>query len=239
VTEPPLAPRVCAAAVAELSRVGILRNPYFVALQSGAMTFDRFLGSQQQFSFAVTHFPRPMAALLARLPHPRQRLDILRNLVEEHGHFREAAFHHSTFRDFLATLGCPSDSLDAVRAGPAVRAFNAVLSAAAALDEVEVGVACLGVVEYAFAGLSARIGEAVVGRGWVPADQLVHYRRHAEIDERHGEEFFAVVEPLWQDDRHRHGIEDGLALGAYAFDRLYRDLLTDHRDEETGIGSPT
>jgi pyrroloquinoline-quinone synthase len=58
----------------------------------------------------------------------------------------------------------------------------------------------------------------------VPADRLVHYKLHAEIDERHAEEFFAVIEPAWSDDRRRHFIEQGLQLGAYIFDRLYRDL---------------
>lgn len=223
-TRPRLAPHVTAHAEAVLARVDIPRNPYFESLRSGAMSATGFRRSQEQFSFAVTHFPRPMAALLARLPHPSQRLDILRNLVEEHGHFREAAFHHVTFREFLVSLGCPRDRIDEVRPGPAVRAFNAILSAAAALEEVEVGVACLGVIEYAFADLSARIGEGVVRNGWVPADRLVHYKLHAEIDERHGQEFFAVVEPLWDDGRSRRHIEDGLELGVYAFDRLYRDL---------------
>jgi len=47
---------------------------------------------------------------------------------------------------------------------------------------------------------------------------------HAEIDERHAEEFFAVIEPNWDDPKRRYFIEQGLELGAYVFDRLYRDL---------------
>ena len=65
----------------------------------------------------------------------------------------------------------------------------------------------------------------VVARGWVPQDALVHYALHAQIDERHAEEFFAVIEPQWDDPARRYFIEQGLGLGAYAFDRLYRDLL--------------
>ena len=65
----------------------------------------------------------------------------------------------------------------------------------------------------------------VVDRGWVPANDLVHYKLHAAIDERHAEEFFAVIEPLWADKARRYFIEEGLELGAYIFDRLYRDML--------------
>ena len=53
---------------------------------------------------------------------------------------------------------------------------------------------------------------------------LVHYELHAQIDERHAEEFFAVIEPRWDDPVRRYFIEQGLELGAYAFDRLYLDL---------------
>jgi pyrroloquinoline-quinone synthase len=83
----------------------------------------------------------------------------------------------------------------------------------------------MGIIEYAFAGISARIGQAVVKNGWVKADDLVHYKLHAEIDMRHAEEFFAVIEPRWDDPARRYYIEQGLELGAYSFDRLYRDLL--------------
>src|SRR5437588_6020714 len=92
------------------------------------------------------------------------------------------------------------------------------------MDELEVGVGCMGIIEYAFAGISALIGKAVVDRGWVAAEQLVHYKLHAEIDERHAEEFFAVVERQWELPQRRYYIEQGLDLGAYIFNRLYEDL---------------
>jgi pyrroloquinoline-quinone synthase len=144
--------------------------------------------------------------------------------VEEHGAFEERSFHHTTFQQFLRTLGSQPEKLDAMTVWPALRAFNSVLTASCVLDELEVGVACMGIIEYAFAGISATIGAAVVRHGWIPADQLVHYKLHAEIDERHAEEFFAVIEPSWEDHRRRYYIEQGLELGAYSFDRLYRDM---------------
>ena len=50
---------------------------------------------------------------------------------------------------------------------------------------------------------------------------LVHYKLHAEIDERHAQEF----SPCWADGSRKYATEQGLEPGAYAFDRLYRDLL--------------
>lgn len=219
------APRVTRLANEILSRVKITDGPYFKSLSDGTMTVEQFRSTQEQFFFAVTFFPRPMAALVGRIPDPRHRLDILHNLLEEHGEFREDAFHHTTFQEFLRRVGSDPARLKALPVAPALRAFNSVLSTACILDELEVGLACMGIIEHAFAAISAIIGKAVVARGFLPAGQLVHYKLHAEVDERHAEEFFAVVEPLWDDSRRRYFIEEGLELGAYIFDRLYRDML--------------
>jgi len=227
------APRVTEYANAVLKRTHILDNPYLESVTNGEMTLECFRRTQEQFFFAVTFFPRPMAALVGRIPDPRQRLDILHNLVEEHGEFEEKSFHHTTFQQFLRTLGSQPEKLDSLAVWPALRAFNSVLTASCTLDELEVGVACMGIIEYAFAGISAIIGKAVVQRGWVSMDKLVHYKLHAEIDERHAEEFFAVIEPLWSDERRRYFIEQGLELGAYIFDRLYRDMYEVSRTEMT------
>lgn len=223
-SQPSRAPRVTALADAVLKRVRILHNPYLEALANGSMSLECFLRTQEQFFFAVTFFPRPMAALVGRITDPRQRLDILHNLVEEHGEFQEQFFHHTTFQKFLQSIGGQPEKLSEMAVWPALRAFNSVLTAACVLDELEVGVGCMGIIEYAFAAISAAIGKSVVERGWVAPERLVHYKLHAEIDERHAEEFFAVVEPLWDDVGRHYFIERGLELGAYVFDRLYRDM---------------
>ena len=100
-----------------------------------------------------------------------------------------------------------------------------MLTASCVLDEFEVGIGCMGIIEHAFAGIPAVIGNAVVTHGWVDREQLVHYKLHAAIDERHADEFYAVVEPRWNEPSRRYLIIQGLELGAYIFDRLYRDLL--------------
>lgn len=215
---------IATAAQRVLKRVGILDNAYMTSLADGTMSLEQFRLSQQQFFFCVTFFPRPMAALVGRIADPRKRLDILHNLVEEHGEFEESAFHHNTFQQFLRSLGCNPDELETLDVWPAVRAFNSVLTASCTFDELEVGVACMGIIEFAFAAISAHIGQQVVARRWVASDRLVHYKLHAEIDERHAEEFFAVIEPEWESSSRRYYVQQGLELGAYIFDRLYRDL---------------
>jgi pyrroloquinoline-quinone synthase len=217
------APNVTACADAALAAVSILDNPFFRDLAGGTMPLETFRRTQERFFWAVSFFSRPMSAMVARIPDARARLDILHNVVEEHGDFRREAFHEETFRAFLRSVGSTGDPA-ANGLTPEVRAFNAVLTASCVLDEIEVGIACMGIVEYAFSPISAAIGAAVVARGWVPQNELVHYALHASIDPRHAEEFFAVIEPKWEDPARRYYIEQGIQLGAYVFDRLYRDL---------------
>ena len=73
--------RVTACAVQIIEKSGIRRNPYLLALKGGSMTLEGFRRSQEQFFFAVTFFPRPMAALVGRIPNPKARINILHNLV--------------------------------------------------------------------------------------------------------------------------------------------------------------
>lgn len=112
-----------------IKQVGVLQNPYFSALKDGSMSLESFRRTQEQFYFAVHFFPRPMSVLTARLPESQMRLDILRNLVEEHGDFKETGFHVTSFRLFLQSIGSDSDQLANLTLCPAIRAFNSVLIA--------------------------------------------------------------------------------------------------------------
>src|SRR5437868_15332022 len=121
-TERLRAPRLTDCADRTLEKSGIHKNPYLEGLRDGSMTLEQFRRSQEQFFFAVTFFPRPMAALVGRIPSPRQRIDILHNLVEEHGEFHEELYHHTTFQKFLKTIGSTVIDFDTVPLWPAVRA---------------------------------------------------------------------------------------------------------------------
>ena len=208
-----------------LRQIGIWKNPYLESLCDGNLSLQQFRQTQEQFYYAVLFFARPMAGLVARIPNPKARLDILHNVVEEHGDFNPAEFHETTFKRFLVSIGCQRKTIGKRELWPEVRAFNSVLATTCLHDEIETGISCMGIIEYAFADISATIGKAVVDRGWVKAEDLVHYKLHAAIDKRHAEEFFVLVEPLWKNKNQRYYIDQGLQLGAYVFDRLYRDIF--------------
>lgn len=189
-------------------------HPYFAAL-SARMTRERFLDSQQQFYHAVRFFSQAMGALLARQPTSAARRVLMHNLAEEHGMDEDhPVAHDQTFTQFLASLDSQPGPQDSE-----VRAFNLALYGACASESVPFAFACLGIIEYAFADISALIGNTVVARGWVAPQQLIHYSLHAEIDKRHAAEFFEVIEQAPAEQ-----VEAGLRYGWHIFSQLYRSL---------------
>ncbi|MFN8610952.1 MAG: iron-containing redox enzyme family protein [Vulcanimicrobiota bacterium] len=196
-------------------------HPYFQALTSGSMSRDSFIDSQREFLHAVRYFSRAMGALLARQPTSTGRQALMHNLAEEHGwdedkggQFQPGLAHDQTFLRFLDTLRAQP-----APPGPEVLAFNLALYGACATEPVPFAFASLGMIEYAFADISALIGRSVIERGWVDREKLVHYSLHAEIDKRHAAEFFEVVV-----DEPRLQVESGLEFGWHIFSRFYRSL---------------
>lgn len=218
------APQVLALAEAIVERSGIKKNPYFSQVVSGRMPIEHLRLSQEQFSFAVRYFSRAMSSLVLRIPKYAQRIDILHNVWEEHGEgvFRDS--HDSSIQRFLESIGHEPKVYDLEPMWPCTRAFNNTIAAACLIDEIEVGVCCMGSIELCFAWISNVIATAVVDQGLVAHDNVHHYALHEQIDPRHAEEFFQVVEQDFSDPVRRHYIQQGLELGCYAFDRLYRDL---------------
>lgn len=211
---------------AVLATAGYRTNPYFAALRDGRFARADFVETQVQFFYAVLFFSRPMAAVAAKIPSAQQRVEILRNVWEEHGEGAEAAGHGSTFGAFLDRLdGLSAADCDRRVLWPETRIFNTTLAGVAVLDEYLVGTAALGIIERMFADIAGWIGTAVVDQGWMTADRLVHYRLHQTLDARHAADFFDVVRGPWESDpTARYYVEQGLWLGATAFNTLYEGL---------------
>jgi pyrroloquinoline-quinone synthase len=198
---------------------GLLENRYFTELGNGTMSRQHFITTQQQFYWAVCEAPRAMATLIARIPDPTDRLAILDNINDEHGDGDPTRFHTTTFRAFLSSLGVTTDPAG-VTQGALMRAFTTLLTGSCQQLDPIMAACFFGVLEYAFADISASIAQAVITRGWLEPSQLTHYSLHAEVDKEHASGFFAVADPHHDIEL----IEAGLALGVYAFDRLYTDM---------------
>jgi hypothetical protein len=199
------------------ARLDAPRSAYFSSL--GELSREDFLETQVQFLSPVAHFAKPMEVLAARLPETDRR-SLIDNIADEHGHGDRSASHERTFIDLLSKLGVPESSLATYVPWPEVDAFNAALTGTCVTENPLMGVAMLAIIEDIFADLSARIGSAIVERGWLAKSEIVHYATHEVLDVHHAESFYEVVAPHWPDP----AIQRGLELGGYVFVRMYDDL---------------
>ncbi|MBI3632561.1 MAG: iron-containing redox enzyme family protein [Candidatus Vogelbacteria bacterium] len=202
------------------------QNPYFVALKNGEFSKEDFIETQIQFYWAVIFFSRPMAVLAAKIPEPKLRLEILRNVWEEHGEGDISKMHGNTFKTLLSRLGNVQEKDMQTRAlWPEIRSFNENLIAACTLDHYLVGCGAMGIIERMFVDISFWIGSTITDRGWLTKEQMIHYNLHEELDIKHSKDFFDVLDTTWnQDIKNQYRIEQGLRLGAYIFNTLYRSL---------------
>lgn len=199
------------------------QNPYFEGLPG--MTREDFVETQVQFFWAVTFFSRPMALLVGKIPRTGQRVEVLRNVWEEHGEGNPRLSHSSTFRELLARLGgLDETAIEARVLWPEVRAFNSALVGACLVDEWIVGATTLGMIEHMFQAMSAALGRAIVENGWLRERELVHYNVHEALDVRHANDFFAAVASGLGPGTDDYYVEQGLMQGASVFLGLYRGL---------------
>ena len=226
-----------------LGELGYDSNPYFVNLRNGQFQKADFVETQVQFYFAVIFFSRPMAALAAKIPTPELRVEIVRNVWEEHGEGMATKIHGTTFREFLKRLdNVSSGYIESRMLWPEVRMFNTTLVGTAVLDDYLVGCGMMGIIERMFSDISVWIGQGIVEQGWVSESQMVHYKIHQNLDVKHSQDFFNVLEHSWNaEDKSQYLIKQGLLLGAYIFDALYRGLWQNrHRRWECGkLGPPS
>ena len=162
-----------------LKETNVWMNPYFQALRDDTFDFDDFVETQIQFYFAVVFFNRPMAALAAKIPTSELRLEVIRNVWEEHGEGNTSLMHEKTFLAFLDRLaGIKPEDIAKRAMWPEVRAFNTVLVGACVMDEYLIGVGVMGIIERMFSDIAGWIGEQVVSHGWLSAEKLIHYNLH-------------------------------------------------------------
>lgn len=201
-------------------------NVYLRALRDGSFGREDFVETQVQFLSAVAFFSRPMAVLAGRLPRPEARLELLHSILEEHGEKGDSGLsHEDTFLTLLYRLGVDPASVDERALWPEVRTFNTALAGLCTLDDTLTALACLGMIEDLFDAIAPAIANAIVDRGFLRRDELVHYTAAEREQRSHAESFYEKLEgPYAVNARYAYMVEQGLDLGAYLLTNLYEGL---------------
>lgn len=203
-------------------------NPYFKALREQVFDKNDFIETQCHFYHAVRFFSRPMAVVAAKIPNPELRIEILRNVWEEHGDGDITQLHGATFKELLFRLDKNSiDNLENLALSPDVRLFNTALTGVSVIDDFAVSVSVFGIIERMFVDISTWIAEEIVNNHWLAEDQLIHYTLHKELDLKHSQDFFDVLEHYHKEKEYE--IKQGLMMGATMFNNLYEGLYKNRK----------
>lgn len=204
-----------------LDQNNFVNTQFFQNLKDGELSFEEFVATQSQFYYAVVHFTRPLALVAGSIPDYESRINILKNIWEEHGEGDIDKTHGKTFTEFLRRL--TGEDFKLLPAKRAVNEFNETLDETCKTAHYLKSVAMIGMIERMFSEISHFIGAAVIERGWMESSQMIHYSVHQELDVIHAQDFFDVLKPF--EDTHEDIIKDGLILGATTFLKIYQGLL--------------
>lgn len=199
-------------------------HPYLLWMQADMTSRSQFCQSQLGFREAVESFSQAIAAVMARVPRVEDRLMLVDNLAEEHGHGHLLRSHTHTFRQYLVALGASETDLQtSVPIG--VLGFNQSILNYCLVQPAEFSAALLGMIEHLYIGISQTIAKTIHNRGWTVPGSQSHYAVHEILDVEHSRELFKLSEPFWQEGRSsREGIIQAMNLAAYYFWNLYQDL---------------
>jgi pyrroloquinoline-quinone synthase len=209
----------------EVAVLNLEKHPYFSGLLNGKISKEQFLQSQIQFAYLVRYFSRPMAAVVANIPHDVRRMAIVDNLWEEHGKGDPDKIHGKTIVTLIERLGGDVAELAKNNVSPGIEIFNTALKGIATFEDYRVSASVFGGIERTFVDVSSLICQAIIERGWLPAERITHYALHKELDIQHAEDFLRVVEDDWTNDKDSQPmIRRGIRLGAALFTRVYSDF---------------
>lgn len=201
--------------------LNLFKSPYFSSLLNGKMTKEHFIHTQKAFYHAVSYFSRPMCLLASRINSTSARMELIENIYEEHGEMDPESFHENTFKKWLQRLQSGSE-IDLPLA-PCIDSFNSALIGVCQADPVEKGICCLGIIEYMFSHISKTIAESVVQLNWISHQNLIHYNLHADLDVKHAQDLFEIVNKL--PNSNLNTCFEGIRLGSFIFARLFDDLF--------------
>lgn len=204
-----------------LSGQDFVKNIFFQSLKNGELSYEEFIETQYQFYYAVTHFTKPLALVAGAIPDYGSRINILKNIWEEHGEGDLTKTHGSTFTELLSRLTRKEVVLKP--ATSAVTKFNSTLDETCKNAHYLKSVAMIGMIERMFSEISHFIGAAIVERGWMDSKDMIHYSVHQELDVIHAQDFFDILKPF--EAKESILIKEGLELGSETFLTLYRELF--------------
>jgi hypothetical protein len=207
-----------------MRRVNHPEIPYVKGAVDGTLSQHDFVQTQLQFFFAVEAYPHFLSVLAARSKSPGSRRALEENVRDDMGAGQAIHSHTQTFRGLLEKLGVTAAETDATPRWPCVDAFNEGVRQACTADAEETGLATVAAIEDLFTGISRDLGGAIVNRGWLAREEVVHYNVAEKLDRTHADALYRELDAVTGEPAGQN-ISKGLEAGVTLMTDLYAGLL--------------
>lgn len=197
----------------------INNNSYFEKL-SHKPTTKSFVVSQSFFVHAVDSWSKVLGKLLTILPSCHERVVIINNLYDEHGHGNINESHVYTFNNFIKSFNIQLSNNEKELTCNVINTFNKILFDM--IDNKSWIYCCsvLGMIEFTYIDVSNLIHK--YAKDYFNRDDIDHYKIHEELDYTHATELWQLVAPYYDSnyDEIIKGIDDGYNI----MNQLYEGL---------------
>lgn len=190
------------------------KNRYYHFLQKSDQ--QEFLQSQVPFFYAVQAFPRMLCKLGMLIEDSQERLLVVTNIYEEHGHGKTLGFHTQTYKTYLKALGWNEE----FKHNPWVDLWiKHVLSLALNKESFA---AYLSGIEYLYALISQDITQHI-SKLKLSCEQE-HYKNHSILDWEHGYELLSVALSLSENNELTEEMKEVFIQAQQDFLEMYGHL---------------
>lgn len=202
-------------------------NDYFVSLDKLTVkpSLTKFLTSQECFISAVDNWSKALGLMLFHVPTDKERLIIIKNLMDEHGEGDLTKSHTNTFKLLLQSLGYDKEILlynDTLPSYFSVKTFNTNLMDTISGESWIYCVAMLGMIEYTYITVSKKIHNYLLNH--LEHDKINHYSTHEIVDVTHATELFSLLIPHMIDGELSNDMKYGIHAGYNLMNQLYSSL---------------
>lgn len=203
-------------------------NPYFINLTK-KINIGNFIKSQEGFIKAVDYWSRILGIMISKLPSDKERIVIIRNLLDEHGFGNLNESHVNTFKMFMESLGFDGykntnsndeHKYDYYESSKSVNQFINRIKNAINNENWTYSISVLAMIEYTYITVSKNIHNYV--SNFINSSEINHYGLHETIDVDHANDFFELLLPYYENNKEI--IIKGLNEGYETMYELYDSL---------------
>ncbi|GEM_PF-463232 len=200
-----------------------VNHPFLERFSKGNLTEEQVKTFAVHYYQHAKMFSHYIANIIPKIPHERDRIVMVKNLMEEYGNLIPEKTHPALFRKFLSALGLKKADWKKFKPIPEVTNFVDRLTMLTRYEPFLVGLGAVGPgVEWVIPTMFKKIVDGLKNSISISEDDLEYWTSHITLDVEHGDEATRVLMNYLDSEEKQNMVRTGAMKGLEA-----RKLLWD------------